>query len=803
MRSRRVQSVLLAACFSAVLVIHGVIYSDSKPQTTSLAESSGDNAWGTGFMKDFDRVVSRMAGTHETLAEGGHGKGAEGAGKGAEGAGKGAEGAGKGDAEGASSSSSHPERPKGEPFPGEFHATHQHAEPAPAHGLMKHIDEEVSVEDVKHAFEGQVFDPDSKVIDRFHHLRKEYKEAREVIEHQLHGTNMEASVLTFVLFLIVILSVLVEAIFEFVENNTSEEMRTIVQTVFQELTVMGFISLFVFFAVRSGIAPFVSDHVFGTETELMETFELVHMFVFLFMMIFVSTVISQALILTKIKNKRKLCEQKCIDRPQEIEIDYLYWYVHPVARWDLPSRWKRDKAVYEMEYSVLRGRFLHQLMKDKLIESSVGFDFAFYLEGCNNRGLAHSIDIQPLTWIFLIFLLIPLRGFIAIKSFPVKLTILFFLSAALFLMPHLTLTKLQSVRRKLHGVPKLGSNSSEDELSEALSCYSDETPLVDAFMQLDPPYLREADEPKPGRRSWLTRKLCGDEEPSEHLRLFWFENNGPTVLYHILRQAMFFNSIYLAALIVRFAKYAWRLHPVTPFLLVVFPLTFVFFVCMKLLNEICVVTSIGMFRDQVALKDTLLKAKTAKIVHALRMMKQMRMSINSLMGAEINKLSRGAGFEGIRLEELREIFEKADTDNSGKLSGSEVREMFVSRGMGADMSEDKRQLQLDSIDPSWEFSFEDFTSMVKDMDQGKTAGNDIEALVECVFGMLDQDDTGSITVNEFMQMLCGPDASDAERESGMIILQEADTDGDGMVDKEELTALLTKYAAKMDLEDGQ
>ena len=39
-------------------------------------------------------------------------------------------------------------------------------------------------------------------------------------------------------------------------------------------------------------------------------------------------------------------------------------------------------------------------------------------------------------------------------------------------------------------------------------------------------------------------------------------------------------------------------------------------------EQTCVVTSIGMFRDQVALKDTLLKAKTAKIVHALRMMKQ-------------------------------------------------------------------------------------------------------------------------------------------------------------------------------------
>jgi Ca2+-binding EF-hand superfamily protein len=680
---------------------------------------------------------------------------------------------------------------------------------------LKHIDEEPNLHDVAHAFHGDVFNPNSEVMVRFRNLRAEYKEAKHLVMHQLHGTNKEAITLTVVIGMIILLSALTEGIFELVEMYTNEQTRAIVETVQQELTVLGFISLGVFCAIRSGMAPSISDKVFGTETELMEMFELIHMFVFLFMMLFVSIIVLQAFILKTIKTKRRKCEKKCVRKPAEIEEEYLYWYATPVSFFDISSRMRRREAVYNMEYSVLRGRFLEELKVQKL--SPVGFDFAFYLEHCNDRGLAHSIDIQPLTWIVLIVLVIPLRYFIGIKSFPTKIAIIMCWSLCLLIMPWLTLHKLHNVRFALHGVPSLGRSDTEEALKESLAYYNDQTPLVDAFLQLPAPYLRVKEDRDSGsiksRSSKASKKglpkkksrvagATGWGDTNLHLQLFWFGSKGPTLLYHILRQSMFFTAIYIATVLVRFGKYAYLIHPVLPIMLMLSPLILVFQVFMLLLDQICLCTCVGMMRDQVALKETLIKAKTIKIVHALRLLKQMRLAINTSMRGEILKLSHNAGFEGVRLEELKSLFDKADTDNSGKLSGLEIKEMMAEmRATHNELETKKRQMELDSIDDAWEFSFEDFTAMVKDIETVNDDSDPVSNLVDSVFGILDQDDTGAITVSEFIQMLCGPNATESEQESAMVILQEADTDGDGLVDRDELRALLHKYADHDDLDD--
>jgi hypothetical protein len=78
----------------------------------------------------------------------------------------------------------------------------------------------------------------------------------------------------------------------------------------------------------------------------------------------------QLLIMRRISSNRQLAEDMCLEKKgAAIEAEYEHWVGKRVSPWDFGSRHRRDVAMYNMEYAVLRGRFLLKLKEQKKCEA--------------------------------------------------------------------------------------------------------------------------------------------------------------------------------------------------------------------------------------------------------------------------------------------------------------------------------------------------------------------------------------------------------------------------------------------------
>jgi len=586
---------------------------------------------------------------------------------------------------------------------------------------------------------------------------------------------------------ILTLSILTEWVMDLIQEHVSQAMGPMVRSAFQELTVLGFISLFVFLSMLSGILPKISSSIFGMDDELKEVLEQIHFMMFLFIMLFIATVAVQMVVLSLMQRRRQKLEVLVSDKMDEVEANYIKWYKAKVKPFNLMSIFKRDDAVFAMEYMITRLRFLQELeAKETMVD---GFDFASYLADCHVTALADVINIHPTTWAFLLVFLIPMPFFMKIHSAPIKLGLILTLGFLLWLAAALLLRSFRQIRYRLHGVPKLGTSETERELSEALTFHVPEQPLRVALLKLPPPYLRGSDSVShDGGVLW---SLIYGRAPNRHENLFVGGSRGKRIYFGMLRQLVFMNSVYLAVVVIRFwavaAAYAWWL----PLPFVIFPALNIGYYFMQMLDELSVITSIGMMPNKTALKMVLLEVKVTKLTHAMRLLTTMNL-IHSVNKDDLVPIT----------DDLKTKFGQISGSNSGSVTGAALKK--AAEGWGRQYT----YLTTNAIDDNWKLSLAEFAALVASALEADTGSRThgapkkekIEDLVEKTWEHLDKDGSGAITAQEFaayirqaMGKSGSAEASKQDELSAMVILKEADLDHDGNIDREELTQLLTKY----------
>jgi hypothetical protein len=128
-------------------------------------------------------------------------------------------------------------------------------------------------------------------VKEFNKLRREMKKVRLKVRAEMSLTNRARNTLIVLIALIILLTVLFESMMDYILEATPLSLQPMVQSVFRELTLLGFISLFTFLAVKSTVPGKASKLIFGTPDELVEMFEIIHFVVFFFMLFFVVLVI--------------------------------------------------------------------------------------------------------------------------------------------------------------------------------------------------------------------------------------------------------------------------------------------------------------------------------------------------------------------------------------------------------------------------------------------------------------------------------------------------------------------------------
>ena len=135
---------------------------------------------------------------------------------------------------------------------------------------------------------------------------------------------------------------------------------------------------------------------------------------------------------------------------------------------------------------------------------------------------------------------------------------------------------------------------------------------------------------------------------------------------------------------------------------------------------------------------------------------------------------------------LTEAFAKADSDEDGKLSHNELKDLLCSLGLEEDEQKLDDFVRAVDTDGDGTIDFAEFQFIVDKMKNSKTTS--FEQHLKEMFDLYDEDGSGGIDQFELRALMAqlGVDLSDNELAAMML---EADDDGSGDVDYEEFLSL--------------
>jgi len=245
------------------------------------------------------------------------------------------------------------------------------------------------------------------------HETDHFSEEEEEEEEEDFSRKDLTTVVSIVLVLI-LLTVLFEFSKEHLEESVSEDMNIILEKLFGELTVLGFLSIITFCITQTGLFEIISEKVYGDDKELLEFFEYVHYTIFFIMISFVFQVIVLVREASETEEQWLEMDKACrghqtdwAPTADEIkaasEVDRSYWY----ARF-FPQLLNKDQECVKdrVLFQALRNEFIldrgDEYPFEPVPESKrVGDDFNFgrYLALAQTHVLMHVVEVQKYTWI--------------------------------------------------------------------------------------------------------------------------------------------------------------------------------------------------------------------------------------------------------------------------------------------------------------------------------------------------------------------------------------------------------------------
>ncbi|KAG6610852.1 calcium-binding protein CML13 [Phytophthora cinnamomi] len=220
---------------------------------------------------------------------------------------------------------------------------------------------------------------------------------------------------------LVAISILFEVSTDQLKEHTDELNMPFVNTVFGELTTLGFIGLLLFVVTKIQVLPWLSRNVLGESAELQEIIEKLHMALFFFIVIFLVLCLGLLRLGMHVQHEWREFERSCADIPSVLSEYALA--TEPPKSWLERLSWHRAdaarKAEREVVYLALRRRFMdyrsnhpdeetaRQLAKEfQLQGDDTRFPFSEYLSIISGEVMGRLIQIDMATWIALDIVLV-------------------------------------------------------------------------------------------------------------------------------------------------------------------------------------------------------------------------------------------------------------------------------------------------------------------------------------------------------------------------------------------------------------
>jgi hypothetical protein len=236
---------------------------------------------------------------------------------------------------------------------------------------------------------------------------------------------------TILILLLISLTIAFEKAKEHIEETADRTMKPIIGSLFGEMTVLGFLSIFTFCVTRLGFFTQLSIQLFGEKEQevLLETFEFVHYMLFFIMVFFVVSVLTLVAGAKEMGRTWKVANIACRDddymeqlksiageeQDESGWISYLFQTLFPCFR----SKTRRFHSELSLFYGIRQEFLIERSMETGAPHHegervSKDFHFGRYLSVCLGHTLGHVVEVNVLTWGF--FALLTLVFYVVILA---------------------------------------------------------------------------------------------------------------------------------------------------------------------------------------------------------------------------------------------------------------------------------------------------------------------------------------------------------------------------------------------------
>jgi Ca2+-binding EF-hand superfamily protein len=623
---------------------------------------------------------------------------------------------------------------------------------------------------------------------------------------------------------------------DYLKEHDKEDMISLVDTVFKEITVLGFIGLFVYVMTHTGALTDLAIAVYGEAAAgdaISESFEKVHMIIFSVMMVF----IFQALVMMHMANQQSEKWEKW-ERAQARGIDGDTVESQLVAEGFLNAdREKAEKPVTQttnpltrllqaggvrelIQWRAIRHVFLwpheeHDGIRETTIKPKQpsSFHIADYFTKRVYDIFEDIIEVDQITWIIALCCSPSLTYFLALSPMDRIVAQAFFGWALFFIMfgfgvivydVYIKVTPLlpddpDEILKMLKGTSS-GAFATANRQKKAVEAEADDraattrfgfvaaegektTPLLRPEKQL---VARFRKEPKEGDYNpWHARWGISKALPNAHERLFPFADAGVSFLTHAFEVCMLFQAVATAGLFVTLivVEYDDWTHYGACF--------WVFAACApamqwkwlvpKVITKFAIVSSVEMMKDAELMHEVTSEVKKKQVRETLKLTRILRLQgkAERMRGTEHN--IQGASL--ISPEKFAENLEEYKKFPKKKQAEMENFFKHFDRDGSGDIDADEMKQVLQSLG--------DF-------------GDEIDDLVKTLMSLVDRDGDGQLGLPEFrvlMALALKKPSPEEEKDEMECFFNQFDDDRSGFVDIPEMKKKFDELGCNLDEEE--
>lgn len=585
-----------------------------------------------------------------------------------------------------------------------------------------------------------------------------------------------------VVVIIILLSIFFTLAKSLAYRSTPRLFRPVLHTLFEELSVLGFISLVVFLTTRewsgnsASLMAYVSEREFGDDEELLHLTEWAHYALFFIIVLYIlSTSVN---IYAGLRQSRKwtLLEGRLPTRkPRRLpfgrrprgamtrhEIELQAHPPEPVAR----------QVTEDLnEYAALRIRFVQCSGLDE------DFPFDEYRLATLGHTLAHLAEIFPSHWLFVLALCVCLF-WLAETDEHARFWVMIAFGFLVALQLAVVHRKLKQIYLMILPQGRFGDNGD--------------------FAMVSPPFLDRP--PASQRYRGLGGLLVSSRPPSRHEELFWFGPFGPTFMLWLLGAILLQQKFYYAAALVFVFDDEFHEDPLLVILSLV-PIAAFVALSRPAINLAAVATSVEDLRNKRVIQDVLQRQRSQRATWALQTLIQLRyFAEKAHERAELadkpgtpksSSFFSAAAAAGTTADDHRALFAAMDADKSGYLTKSEIGEMLDTLGMSVGHAELDTLMTLMDRDRNGHIDFDEFSEVLRFYQTSvihASTHRSPEALVDMLFEVLDKDRSGKISVEEIHAVF--RQLGDWDLADVVSFLRAVDKDGDNEIDPRELAIFI-------------